>query len=475
MSDGVIELKLPAKFRPMFKPKRIKVAFGGRGGAKTESFCRVALTMGLNGWRFLCLRQRMNSIDDSIHNALKAIIESDGFSESYEVLDNCIRTTKGGDAFRYAQLGSNLGSIRSKFGYRVALVEEADEVSADALNVLEPTIRADGSELWFALNPVREDGAVYSRYIAPHIRTILANGFYEDEDLYVFKVGLEDNPWAPEILRRQSAKMKAEDPDLWAHVWGGEPKRDLDDVIIQPKWVDAAINAHKRLGFRAEGVISAGFDVADEGDDEKAVAVRHGVVIKKVDYWSQGDVSDAIDRAFTIAYDMRANCLVYDAVGVGASVKVGLKKRLEGANMIVTSFRGGDAVDNPEAIYNEDRKNCDTFRNKRAQYYWQLRDRFEATYRAVEKGVYIDPSKLISLDEDGIDKLQLLKSELTATRRKRTDNTLIQAESKIDMKKRGVASPNGADALCMAFANLSPIAQNHSSGIPQPSRVIGRR
>lgn len=454
-----MRIKIPDKFAPMFKPKRIKVYFGGRGGAKTESFARVALTeCAKGGKRFLCLREHMNSIEDSVHSTLKSIIDSDGFTPFFDIMANEVRGAAGG-GFRYGQMARNLSSIKSKHDFDVAWVEEAETVSEESIEVLEPTIRKAGSELWYSFNPVREDGAVYSRYVKPHLDEILRNGFYEDDDLYVCKVGLEDNPWAPDELVRASEKLKADDYDKWVHIYGGEPMRDLEDVIIQPKWVEAAIDAHKALGWDGVGVRCMGFDPADGGGDAKAVALRHGSLVKHVKCWQKGDIEDATNRAFAYADDWRADDVVFDADGLGAAVKMGLDKRIEGKAVRVHAYHGGAGVDQPGEKYAELRSNKDTFKNKRAQYYWKLRDRFEATYRAVKKGEYLDPEKMISIDSEGVEDMALLKSELTNIKRKMTNNSVIQIESKVDMARRGVKSPNMADALVMAFANPAPSAE----------------
>jgi phage terminase large subunit len=123
-------------------------------------------------------------------------------------------------------------------------------------------------------------------------------------------------------------------------------------------------------------------------------------------------------------------------------------------------------VDNPDEVYSDEVTNYNSFKNKRAQYWWLLRDRFEATYNAVEHGVYTDPEKLISLDSS-LKYLGLLKSELVRPQRKRTNNSIIQLESKADMKKRLMPSPNLADALVMCFANSTP---NFKSGGKTPKR-----
>lgn len=468
-----MQIELPEKLEPLFRPKRFKILFGGRGGMKTESLCRVAAYKAYkDAWWFMCLRQHQNSIEDSVHAALSEIIHSIGASSYFDIQATKINCIRGG-GFRYGQMTSNLNSIKSKFRFNAAWIEEGDDVTQEAFEVLEPTIRADDSELWGSFNPVKEDGYLYQRFCLPNMREILERGIYEDDELLVIKTSLDDNPWAPQVLKDASERMKREDYDLWLHIYGGEPRRDLEDVIIQPKWVEAAIDAHKRLGFQPVGVKSLAFDPADDGSDAKGVAMRHGSVMTFVHEWKDGDIEDAINRAWDYVYDLKANCFVWDADGIGAAVKVGLAKRTEGRSIVSTAYHGGAAPDFPEAMYMSDRSNKDTFKNKRAQYWWKLRDRFEATYNAVEKGVYTDPDTLISLDSSGIKNMQLLKAELTAPRRKRTDNSRIQVESKPEMASRGVKSPNMADAVVMAFANQSPMVQQFA--MPRPIRPMGRR
>jgi phage terminase large subunit len=448
-----LKIKLPDRFQPLFKPKRIKVFFGGRGGAKTESFIRAALVLAIrDGKRFLCLREFMNSIDDSVHAAIKGIIASDGF-QGFTELEKRIDGPNG-SGFKYGQLARNLSSIKSKFDFDVAWIEEAETITTESIETLEPTIRKDGSELWYSFNPAREDGAVYTKYVLPYIDEINRAGFYEDDDVYVCKIGIEHNPWAPESLLRAAEKMKAENYDLWCHVWDGQPRRDLDDVIIQPKWIDAAIDAHKTLGWQGVGVKSLGFDPADAGSDAKAIAIRHGSLITEAKSWTTGDITSAIPRAFDAAEQVRATHIVFDADGLGAAVKVGLDQRV-GSDMDITAYHGGASVDYPAELYEGNRSNKDTFKNKRAQYYWFLADRFRKTYDAVVNGVYCDPEQLISISSD-IGEVRQIKAELSRVLRKRTNNSQIQLESKPDMAKRGVKSPNLADAIVMCFANPPP-------------------
>lgn len=447
-----MEIQIADKFQFLFRPKRIKVMFGGRGGAKTVSISKAALFMAAaEKKRILCLREFMNSIDDSVHSALKDEIETMGMSHLFNPLNTAIEGVNG-STFKYGQLARNLSSIKSKHDFDIAWIEEAETVSEKSIDVLEPTIRKAGSEVWYSFNPDDEFGAVYSRYVKPHLEHINKHGFYEDDELYVVKVGLEDNPFAPDELIHASNKMKAENYKKWQHIWGGEVFGDYKDAIIQPEWVRASIDAHKKLGFDALGVKALGFDPADTGDDAKAIVMRHGSVITKGMKWLDGDLSEAIDITFDYAYEWRSDFIVYDSDGLGRGVKVGLDKRVEGKSITVVPYGGNDKKDNESQKYMDDKTNKETFKNKRAQYWWYLRDRFEATYNAVEKGVYCDPEKLISLSSE-IEDLDTLRAELSRVNRKRGANSFIQIESKEDMKKREVKSPNMADALVMCFAN----------------------
>ena len=179
---------------------------------------------------------------------------------------------------------------------------------------------------------------------------------------------------------------------------------------------------------------------------------RHGVVFTQGEQWTTGDLDQATGRVFDLADELRVDDLVYDVVGIGAGVKLAISNMEGRRKMVITPFAGGESVRDPAEEYIDGRTNKDMFQNLRSQMIWRLRDRFEATYKAVEQGKYIDPDKLISLSS-GIKDLATLKSEISKPRRKRgTAIYRVQVESKEDMKRRGVKSPNMFEALYMAFA-----------------------
>ena len=109
---------------------------------------------------------------------------------------------------------------------------------------------------------------------------------------------------------------------------------------------------------------------------------------------------------------------VWDCDGIGLSLKRQVSESLDGKRCDYVMFKGSSGVDRPDAVYQDDgekgrhraKTNRESFKNRRAQRYWQLRDRFYATFRAVN-GEYIDPDELISLSSE-IKDMDLLRSEV---------------------------------------------------------------
>lgn len=448
------KVQMIKNFKPLFKPKRYKIFFGGRGGSKSWGIAQALLLIAAQKkTRILCTRELQGSIRESVHKLLSDTIERLGLSGFYQIGVNTI-IGRNGSQFIFEGLKNNTTKIKSMEGVDICWVEEAEAVTEYSWDLLVPTIRTQSSEIWISFNPFDEMDATYQRYVAPYLDKVIEDGNYEDDQVYCAKVGYDDNPFFPDELRAEMEKCKRENYNKYLHIWCGEPSADYEDSIIMPEWIDAAIDAHVKLGFEARGTKVLGFDPADEGNDDKAYSMRHGTVLTTLANWAEGDVEDATVKAYQAAYDERCTDFVYDNIGVGTGVKVKLRVLNGNNDLNIQGFCASESPDHIEQKYKDDRKNGDIFFNKRAQYYWYLRDRFEATFLAVEKGVYTDPNDLISLPSD-LPHLKLLKAELTRIQRKRgrNSNSLIQIESKADMKHRGMKSPNLADAVVYCFAN----------------------
>ena len=456
------DLKLNAKMERLVRtPKAIKIAMGGRGGGKSLAFADIFLMkMETEGADIYCLREYQDAIKDSVHKVFKTSIQDRLKLDNFHVTESYIQHINGAKT-SYKGASRNPDSLQSAAHFKYSWFEEAHRASKASIDKLLPTIlRHSGAECWFSANPQSRADPFSQRFINPYITEIDRDGYYEDDIHLIVKVNWQDNPWwgpEQEALRLWDFNNRPRSEYDW--IWEGKFNDAIEDSIIMPEWVDAAVDAHLKIPNMANGARVGAFDPADEGSDDKAFSTRVGVVVESSESWSTGDIDTAIDKAFGIAFDTRCNELVYDSIGVGAGVKVGLAPRIHGTNLTVTGFCGSDGVRDPEKLYQGDRPNKHLFRNKRAQFYWMLAERFRQTYNVIEKGVYIDPSELISLSSK-ITCMDQLKSELVRVPRKRTaSNNLVQIMSKPEMRTMRIKSPNLADSVMMLFAN-KPISVN---------------
>jgi len=460
-----VDHSLPTKVEPLLKPKRYKILFGGRGSAKSHSVARLLVILGTTKTlRILCTRELQMSIRESVHKLLTTVIDDMGLDDFYRIEKSAIYGVNN-TQFIFEGLKNNTTKIKSMEDINICWCEEAEAISENSWDLLIPTIRGDESEIWIVFNPADEMDETYQRFVAPYISTIEQDGLYEDDTVTVIKMNHEDNPWFNDELRKEMERCKEEDYKKYLHIWQGECIADYEDSIIDPLWVRSAIDAHIKLGFKPVGIKSMGYDPADKGRDSKGYIIRHGSVVTDAVQWHDGDISDANDRVYHIASNQDVDHIVYDGIGVGTAVKEYFH-RLSGNNRIkIEGFIGSSAPQLAQRKYRGDRSNEDVFKNRRAQAFWALRSRFEMTHRAVSKGEYIDPDKMISLSSDMKD-LKVLVSELSRIQRKRNNNTAIQIESKDDMARRNMPSPALADSLMYAFSNkVIDLSHNKYDGV----------
>lgn len=436
-------------FRPFIESAPYKVAYGGRGSGKSYFFAELAVEISRRiKTVILCTREFQGAISDSVHKLLCETIERLGYSHEFEIQKNTIIHLATGASFAFAGIKNNVTKIKSIQGVGICWVEEAEAVTKDSWDVLIPSIRGDkNSEIWVSFNPKNILDDTYQRFIVD-----------PPSGAIVLKANYNNNPFFHESpLPAQMAECKRKDYDLYLHIWEGEPVADSDMAIIKPSWIAAAVDAHQLLGFDIAGEKRVGFDVADEGEDSNAITLRHGSVAIDVMEWDRGDVIESSNRVNLYAEQQQADEIIYDSIGVGAGVKAQLGRI---AKVNLQGFNAGGAVLYPESEYLSGKKNKDMFSNIKAQAWWHVRDRFYKTWRCVEARkadpdciLEYKPDELISLSSD-IKKLEYLKAELSRPWVDYDGNGKVKVESKKDMKKRGIPSPNMADSLIMAFAPL---------------------
>lgn len=237
----------------------------------------------------------------------------------------------------------------------------------------------------------------------------------------------------------------------------------VEGVLIPSAWVQAAIGAHQKLGITPSGAKRGAMDVADEGPDKNAFAGRHGIVLETLEQWSGkgGDIFQSVVKAFGYCDENGYEVFDYDADGLGAGVRgdalqINEARLHAGRPQIVDSpFRGSGAVHDPEGEMVKKRKNVDFFENLKAQAWWALRMRFQATHRAVVEGQDIPADDLISISP-GLKHLDLLCLELSQP----TYSINKVGKVVINKKPDGTKSPNLADAVMIVFNPASRGIEN---------------
>jgi len=219
-----VKIQIPEAFEFLFKPKRYKVLYGGRGGAKSHNIARALLVMGMQRpIRVVCAREIQKSIKDSVHALLKDIINSHGLNDFYQVLEDSIRGINGTE-FKFRGLRHNTTDMKSLEGADYAWVEEAENVSNNSWEILIPTIRKEGSEIWVSFNTKNITDPTYQLFVAR-----------QDEDMAVKKVSWRDNPFFPNVLIKELEKLKENDYEAYLHVWEGEPDTRRSGAVYARK------------------------------------------------------------------------------------------------------------------------------------------------------------------------------------------------------------------------------------------------
>jgi phage terminase large subunit len=225
-------------------PVRHRALYGGRGSAKSHGFARALLVRGfVKPERIYCFREIQKSIDGSVKTLLDDLIPQMGFGPTngdgfYESLQYEIRA-KNGTTVDFAGLRSNVESVKSTEGITIGYVNEARTVSQNSIKVLTPTIRAEGSEIWWDWNPDSDKDPV----------DLMFRGGTPPPGSIVRRVNYTENPWFGEPLKSEMEWDKARDPDKYAHVWLGEYSRNSEQRVFR-NWRVEAFDTPREARFR---------------------------------------------------------------------------------------------------------------------------------------------------------------------------------------------------------------------------------
>jgi phage terminase large subunit len=232
-------IKTPEWAEPLLYPKRYKGAKGGRGSGKSHFFAELlveSLVLDPNK-SAVCIREIQKSLKFSAKRLIEQKIENLGVSHLFTITQSEIRTAKGNGVVLFQGMQDHTAdSIKSLEGFDIAWVEEAQNLSARSLKLLRPTIRKEGSEIWFSWNP--------------ELPTDPVDEFFRQsrDNMICLHVNSEQNPFLPETLRleREADRVNLL-PEDYDHIWNGayntksdalvfKGKYEVDYFSVQPEW-----------------------------------------------------------------------------------------------------------------------------------------------------------------------------------------------------------------------------------------------
>lgn len=211
-------------FEPLLKPSRYKGAHGGRGSGKSHFFADLWLDENVQRkLDFVCIREVQKDLKFSVKKLLEGKISRFNAGYYFDVQDRQILSKHGGSTIFEGMQNHTADSIKSLEGFDRAWFEEAQRASQRSLDLLRPTIRKEGSELWFGWNPDEPtdpiDLLLRSPNPPPHSIVVKAN--------YL------DNPWLPKELKDELEYDQKSDPDKFAHIWLGDYQRNSEARVFK--------------------------------------------------------------------------------------------------------------------------------------------------------------------------------------------------------------------------------------------------
>ena len=457
-------------FKKIYQAKQpIVVIYGGRNSGKSVGVADlICQRMHAERIDALVLRQFLDSTKDSVHKVFKGSIESRLNLQGWDITEQTCRSPRGGYT-SYKGANRNPGAMKSAEEFLISWGEEAQDFTEESLDTLLPTIlRRKGARCFFTLNPRSEADPASQQLIVPFKHEVDKHGFYEDDLHLIVKANWRDNPFFDETADK--LRLKAMDTMSAARynwIWEGEFYDEIAGSIITLEEFNSCVDAHEKLGFKPTGAIVATHDPADVGD-ARGFAVRHGSVLLEADCTTALDINDSCDWAMAKARKHQADFFVYDADGVGLSLRRQVSEYFKNQRTSVREFKGGSSPKNPtQAFMHEDSRhhdfdmpvrkitNQDAFFNLRAHCYFELADRMRKTHEAITKGSYIDPDQLFSISSK-CTMIEQLKTELCRLPQKHNISGKFQLENKKDMwRLHGIKSPNIADCVMMSMLDVN--------------------
>jgi len=285
------------------KPAPYKITAGGRGSGKSWSIASLLMQqLSAEKHNLVCCREIQKSLDDSVYklcvetikrlklggwNVLRDVLENENGSR---VIFRGLKDLRAGNA------------IKSLEGYDRAWIEEAQSVSAESLQMLIPTIRMNGSEIWASYNPNTEEDAIESLKLR--------------EGAVVVKCNWNDNPWFTEKLAKDREADYKFNPDLARHIWEGEYLSQADNAVM------SRIAVHEAMEREVDetGDYQIAVDVARYGSDSSIISMRKGLKLKELKEYKNMSLVELCGHIEVMAGNNHNMTIKVDETGVGGGV-----------------------------------------------------------------------------------------------------------------------------------------------------------
>jgi len=302
----IMDIETAEAFEPLLIPARYKGAHGGRGSAKSHFFAGLMVEecQAMPGTRAVCVREVQKSLKESAMRLIEDKIDQHK-AKGFRVKSDSIETPGGGVILFQGMQDHTAESIKSLEGFRIAWTEEAQTLSARSLEMLRPTIRAPGSQLWFSWNPRNAADPVDAFF----------RGEKAPPDSICVRVNYDGNPWFPAELELERQHDAATNPARYAHIWLGE----YEPAAIGAIWDRLTLHNNRRHEPPTMSRILVAVDPAvsnEAGSDEHGIIVagigedRRGYVLE--DGSLKGAPRQWADRAIQMYDKWDADAIVIE-------------------------------------------------------------------------------------------------------------------------------------------------------------------
>lgn len=215
------------------------------------------------------------SIKDSVHKLLSDQVQALGLGAFYEVQAQVIKGANGTEILFAGLSDMTAESVKSFEGVDRVWCEEAQSISKRSWDILIPTIRKDGSEIWISLNPELDTDETYTRFIVS-----------PPPDCVVMQVNYEDNPWFPQVLEgeRKHAQATMNDAD-YGNIWLGRCKPAVAGAIYADEVADAiAAGRICNVPYEPKFKVHVVFDLGWNDSMGMALCQRHLSEMRVIEY-----------------------------------------------------------------------------------------------------------------------------------------------------------------------------------------------